>query len=63
MNLVMEKRMREELILELIEMKKLGIRVTDETLEAARNVSLTEYDAISVSDLASLFCELYNGSR
>lgn len=63
MNLVMEKRMREELILELIEMKKLGIRVADETLEAARNVSLTEYDAISVSDLASLFCELYNGSR
>ena len=63
MNLVIEKRMREELILELIEMKKLGIRVADETLEAARNVSLTEYDAISVSDLASLFCELYNGSR
>lgn len=60
MNLVMEKRMREELILELIEMKKLGIRVADKTLEAARNVSLAEYDAISVSDLASLFCELYN---
>lgn len=60
MNLVMEKRMREELILELIEMEKLGICVADKTLEAARNVSLAEYDAISVSDLASLFCELYN---
>jgi hypothetical protein len=57
-----ENRMREDLFLELTEMKNLGIHVSDKTLQKARSVDLSEYDAISVSDLASLFCELYNGS-
>jgi hypothetical protein len=61
-NTKIEIQMREELLLELKEMKNIGIHVSDKTLQKARSVDLSEYDAISVSDLASLFCELYNGS-
>ena len=59
-NIDYKNRMREELVLELEEMKKFGIYVSDETLQQAKVASLTEYDAIKIGELASLFCELYN---
>lgn len=55
-----KNRMREDLILELEEMKKFGIHVSDKTLQQAKVASLEEYDAIKIEELASLFCELYN---
>ena len=54
------ERLRNDLVLELIEMKKIGMRVSDQTIEKSKTVDLSEYDGISIADLASLFCELYN---
>ena len=55
-----EDRLRDDLVLELTEMKKIGITVSDRAIEKAKVVDLSEYDGISVADLGSLFCELYN---
>lgn len=41
-------------------MRDVGIHVADNTLEHARADELTEYVGIGISELASLFCELYN---
>jgi hypothetical protein len=49
-----------DLFAELSAMRELGVHVSDATLQHAQNDDLTQYAAISVSDLASLFCELYN---
>ena len=49
-----------DLLNELLAMRELGIPVSDGTLNHAREDDLTEYNNMSVSDLASLFCELYN---
>lgn len=49
-----------DLVAELSAMRDLGIHVSDATLRHAQTDDLTQYDAISVGDLASLFCELYN---
>lgn len=49
-----------ELLDELICMREVGMPVSDNTLNHAREDDLTEYVGISTTDLASLFCELYN---
>ena len=50
----------EELLNELLLMREVGITVTDNTLNHARTDDLTEYASAKVSEIASLFCELYN---
>jgi hypothetical protein len=50
---------RDDLILELQELQKLGVVVSDKCLYNANNIDLSEYNC-GVSDLASLFLELYN---
>lgn len=49
-----------DLLNELLAMKEVGIKVDDNTLNHARLDDLKEYEAISVGELASLFCDLYN---
>ena len=49
-----------ELLNELLLMQEVGIPVTDNTLNHARTDDLTEYASAKVSEIASLFCELYN---
>ena len=49
-----------ELLDELLMMQEVGIPVTDNTLDHARTDDLTEYASAKVSEIASLFCELYN---
>jgi len=49
-----------ELLDELLMMQEVGIPVTDNTLNHARTDDLTEYASAKVSEIASLFCELYN---
>lgn len=49
-----------ELTEELLAMRQIGIRVSDDAIEHAKTDDLSEYEAISVGELASLFCELYN---
>ena len=49
-----------DLVRELLGMRDIGIRVDDRTLHHARFDDLGEYASMSVADLASLFCELYN---
>lgn len=49
----------QDLILELLAMRDVGIVVSDRAIAEAREADLSEYEAISVTDLASLFCELY----
>jgi hypothetical protein len=49
-----------ELLDELLAMREVGIVVTDNTLNHASRDDLTKYASISVTDLASLFCDLYN---
>lgn len=51
------------LLHELLAMQELGIQVDDNALNHARLDDLSQYQAISVADLASLFCELYNWTR
>lgn len=52
-----------DLVAELSAMRELDVLVSDETLRHAETDDLTQYEAISVSDLASLFCDLYNTER
>lgn len=52
-----------DLLNELLGMKELGVQVDDNVLNHARTDDLSEYTGISVTDLASLFCELYNWKR
>lgn len=52
-----------DLVAELSAMRELGVPVSDATLRHAQNDNLTQYEAISVGELASLFCELYNTER
>jgi hypothetical protein len=54
-----EDIMRRDLVQELTEMRKLGVKVSDYCLHQAEVLDLTDYEAISIGDLASLFCELY----
>lgn len=49
-----------ELQNELLAMRELGIAVSDGALNHARLDDLSEYESMSISELASLFCELYN---
>ena len=49
-----------KLLNELLAMREVGIRVDDGTLNHARTDDLSKYQGISVGELASLFCELYN---
>jgi len=49
-----------ELLNELLAMRELGIPVSDNTLNHAREDDLSTYLSMSVGELASLFCELYN---
>jgi hypothetical protein len=41
-------------------MREIGIPVTDGALNHARLDDLSGYQGITVEELASLFCELYN---
>jgi len=50
----------QELLNELLAMREVGIAVSDGALNHARLDDLSQYQAISVTELASLFCELYN---
>lgn len=58
--LYQEDIVRRDLIKELTEMRKLGVKVSDYCLRQAECIDLSDYEAISTEDLASLFCELYN---
>jgi hypothetical protein len=49
-----------ELLNELLAMREIGIPVTDGALNHARLDDLSGYQGITVEELASLFCELYN---
>jgi hypothetical protein len=49
-----------ELLDELLAMREVGIAVSDNVLNHARTDDLSQYEGISIGDLASLFCELYN---
>lgn len=49
-----------ELICELVAMQEIGVYVSDNALNHAACDDLTEYAGMSVGDLASLFCEVYN---
>jgi len=49
-----------KLLNELLAMREVGIKVSDNTLNHARTDNLSQYEGISITDLASLFCELYN---
>ncbi len=49
-----------KLLDELLAMREVGIKVSDNTLNHARTDNLSQYEGISITDLASLFCELYN---
>lgn len=50
----------QDLLDELLAMREVGIAVTDNTLNHARLDDLTEYAHASVSEIADLFCDLYN---
>ena len=50
----------EKLVQELLAMREVGIKVSDNTLKHAELDNLSEYQAMSYGELASLFCELYN---
>lgn len=52
-----------DLLYELLAMKEIGIQVDDNVLNHARTDDISEYDGISIGELASLFCELYNWTR
>jgi hypothetical protein len=49
-----------ELLNELLGMRDIGIRVDDRTLNHAMSDDIGGYASMSVADLASLYCELYN---
>lgn len=51
---------KNDLIAELRAMQEAGIKVDDRTFNHANTDDLSGYDGISVEQLASLFCELYN---
>lgn len=53
----------QDLLKELLAMKEAGIEVSDGALNHARTDDLSEYEGISVEQLASLFCELYHWNR
>lgn len=46
---------------ELILTKEVGIPVSNEALEHAREDDLSVYEGINIEQLASLFCEFYRG--
>jgi len=48
-----------DLVCELMAMRDAGITVPDAAMYHAVRDDLTQYQAISVAELASLFCELY----
>jgi hypothetical protein len=49
-----------DLLNELLAMKEVGIHVCDNVLNHASLDDLKGYEGISVEQLASMFCELYN---
>lgn len=53
----------QDLVDELKAMRDVGMSVSDRAIEEAARADLSEYEAISVSELASLFCELYPETR
>ena len=50
---------RSDLVGELLSMRDIGIAVSDEAISHAGSDDLSQYEAISTGELASLFCELY----
>jgi hypothetical protein len=50
-----------DLVCELMAMRDAGITVPDAAIFHAVRDDLSKYDAISVAELASLYCELYPG--
>lgn len=48
-----------DLVGELLAMRDVGIAVSDEAIAHAGSDDLSQYEAIRVGELASLFCELY----
>ena len=53
----------QELVAELLAMRELGVSVSDGALNHARTDDLRQYESISITELASLFCELYDPMR
>lgn len=51
---------RQELLDELRAMKAIGVKASKAAIKAAETEDLSEYDSASASEIASLFCELYN---
>lgn len=56
----MDEQDRKHLVKELEELKKLGVRVSNKTIQHAKTDDISEYDYMSVSELADLFIQLYN---
>jgi hypothetical protein len=54
------ENMNTELLNELLEMRAIGIKVSDNTLNHARTEDLFDYENMDIGELASLFCDLYN---
>lgn len=52
--------MNKQLVDELLAMRDIGVRVSEKTIQHAQTDNLQEYAGISIGELASLFCELYN---
>ena len=50
-----------ELVAELVAMREVGIAVPDAAIERAKTEDLSQYEAISVAELASLMIELESG--
>lgn len=48
-----------DLVSELLAMRSIGMTVSDRALKEAASADLKEYEAISIGEVASLFCELY----
>lgn len=49
----------QQLLNELLAMREIGLAVTDGALNHARLDDLSQYDSMTIEELASLFAELY----
>jgi len=53
-----QEKIREEVLLELYEMKRIGVRVPKSAFELAKTGNLDEYECMSVSEIVNLLIEI-----
>jgi len=53
-----QEKIREEVLLELYEMKRIGVRVPKSAFELAKTGNLDEYECMSVSEIVDLLIEI-----